>query len=80
MSECEYVRLEVNVHPTVAEAIRRMAGGHDVSATEVIREAVSLLWLCDNASLAGHRLLLDKGKEEGLAEVVPLWGPGPTPG
>lgn len=58
------VRLSINVHPTVADALKEAAAAQGISLTEAVRKAIALLDLHQKATQSGERLMLVQGHGE----------------
>jgi hypothetical protein len=62
-------RLSVNLSPDVANALRRYCDEHDVTVTEAIRRAISLMTYVDDAVLKRDAKILIAEKGE-MRELV----------
>lgn len=67
-----WVRLSVNLAPDVAESLRRLAKGNQITATEAIRRAIGIYQFIDGEVTQGHKILVSSGKDEPVREVVLL--------
>jgi hypothetical protein len=61
-------RLSVSLHPSVAAALEGYMARHNVSATETVRLAISVLAYIDEARLRGVALYADE--DGSLHEVI----------
>lgn len=66
-SPSEIVRLQVNLHPTIADALVEVAEDRDISLTEAMRRAIALLNLYQNVQDSGQRLMIET--DSGVKEV-----------
>lgn len=68
----EYIRLSVNLAPTVSEALRATAARKGLSITEAVRHAVAVWKFITDEQAKGNRVLIMEGEGTGarFREVV----------
>lgn len=65
-------RLSVNMNPETARAIRDYMQKHDVTATEAVRRAISLMAFAEGVYAEGRRLLIQMPDRGETSEVILL--------
>lgn len=72
MSRSDLTRLSVNMNPETTQAIRDYMQKHDVTATEAVRRAVSLMAFAEGVYEGGRRLLIQMPDRGEMSEVILL--------
>lgn len=72
-------RLNVNINKECADALRELAAANGINVTEVVRLAISFLYLAGEINARGNQLIeLDpeRGRDRQITPLPSLWPDG----
>lgn len=72
MARDDLTRLSVNMNPETTDALLRYVATHDVTYTEAVRRAISLLDFMDEARAEGSRILVESADRKTMRQMVLL--------
>jgi hypothetical protein len=69
-AQTDIVRLNVNLNPATADALKKLSDEQGVSLTEVVRRAISLYNFIDGERRSGHRIQTTDPEKGEVRELI----------